>query len=359
MLLSVGSLVAQNVLDALAGRRQALWVGGANSLAEAAGNFRCDQAWLLPPMAERARCKARLEEVLAAAAPDLVIPGRDDDVLLLAELLAEQPALAGRLLVGSVAMARMMDDKLASYEFAVRHGLPFVTTVASDGPDAPEQLPQLYRRHGFPLIAKPRAGNGSRGIRILTEEGHLAKVCGVPGYVVQPMIDPPAELTLSLAEGLPFFWGVQESSHYGVQFLIDPQGSLSEGCAYLSTMVMGRSESLFPCADAGLLAAAQRYAEQAAREGWRGPLNIQFRHAGAGQFLAIELNGRFTGASSARSHFGFDEVGRCLQQWLGADALPLAVAEGVAAVGKSLSDFPVPQQALQTLRESGTWRKGT
>jgi len=41
---NVGSLVGQNILDALHGRRDGIEVVGINSAAEAASNFRCERA---------------------------------------------------------------------------------------------------------------------------------------------------------------------------------------------------------------------------------------------------------------------------------------------------------------------------
>lgn len=83
---SVGSLVGQNILDSLEGRREGIEVVGVNSVAAAAGNFRCDRAYLAPPASRSGEYLDRLAAVLNEEKPDLVLPGRDDDVLALARL---------------------------------------------------------------------------------------------------------------------------------------------------------------------------------------------------------------------------------------------------------------------------------
>ena len=49
LLLSSGSLAAQNVIDALGERRERCLLIGVNSLEKSAGNFRCDVVFRVPP----------------------------------------------------------------------------------------------------------------------------------------------------------------------------------------------------------------------------------------------------------------------------------------------------------------------
>lgn len=357
LLTSVGSLLSQNILDALEGRRSGLRIIGANSLCEAAGNFRCDRAYLLPPAAEEQAYRQELASLIEREAVDLAIPGRDDDILALAQLRLDRPEWEARLLAGTLEAAQAMDDKVKSYAFAQASKLPFAWTISSDAPDAPQAAALMVARHGFPLIAKPRRGNGSRGVRILQTVAQLERNLARPGMAIQPMYDLDSDVGLDLGEGLPFFWGIPESRLYAAQMLIQRDGSVGPGIGFTIAMVAGRCERLTRCDDADLLATARAYAESIAAQGWRGPFNLELKRDSQQVLQAIEMNGRFTGGTSARRHLGFDELGLTLNHWLGDGTIPLAarpVGE-VEVILKSLSDFALPREHVETLRRTRAW----
>lgn len=356
---SVGSLVGQNILDALEQRREKLRIIGVNSEAGAGNNFRCDRTYLLPPAAQAQAYRQALADVIKEEAVDLVIPGRDADVIVLSQMRDERPEWAELLLVGSVAAAQVMDDKVASYQFAQPAGLPFAPTVSSDADNAQPMALQLLEQFGFPMIAKPRCGNGSRGIRVLTQASHLERALQQPGMAIQPMLDTATDLDLDLSAGLPFFWAVPETRLYGVQTLILPNGELGPAFGYMASMVNGRLERIAACRDAELLSIAHNFSTAMAKIGWRGPFNLQLKRDPRHGFQAIEMNGRFSGGTSARRHLGFDEVALILNQWLHDNLVPmLGPPVGLnSVVNKSLSDFPVPQAEQDTLQQERVWTR--
>ena len=71
---SVGSLVGQNILDALEGRRAGIEIVGINSAADAAGNFRCDRADMAPLADRPGEYLERLASILLDERPDLCCP---------------------------------------------------------------------------------------------------------------------------------------------------------------------------------------------------------------------------------------------------------------------------------------------
>lgn len=159
LITSVGSLVGQNILDALEGRREGVRVIGVNSMAEAASNFRCDVCYMAPVASNEEEYRTRLLEVMEAELPNLVLATRDDDVIALAAIREQHPRHATRIVCGSLEAARTMDDKFLSYQFARRRRLPFADTACGDE----SELLELVAKRGYPLIAKPRRGYGSRG----------------------------------------------------------------------------------------------------------------------------------------------------------------------------------------------------
>src|SRR5687768_7104113 len=94
LLLSGGSLVGQNILDALADRRQAVHLIATNSVPDDAPLFSCDKVYLSPTTTGDPQGFERLvREIIATEQPDLVIPCRDDDTVFLAGLRGRHPEL--------------------------------------------------------------------------------------------------------------------------------------------------------------------------------------------------------------------------------------------------------------------------
>ena len=206
---------------------------------------------------------------------DLVIPGRDPDALLLAHtnlpLAASNPQL--------VEISR---DKLLTYQWCQGVGIPFVATACTDHADGPQAL-----EWPLPLIAKPRAGSGSIGVRVLHTPAQVAATLAQPGMVIQPFLDPPPQLSPDLTLGTPLFWEVECNAEYGVQALIGPHGEVGPWFCFVASHKSGRN--------------ARRSAQ-----GWQ----------------LIEINPRFSGGTSGRYLLGFDEVGWVLNTWLGAGTVP-------------------------------------
>jgi hypothetical protein len=355
---SVGSLVGQNILDSLQGRREGIEVIGINSTAAAASNFRCDRAYLVPPASRSDEYLDRLTAILRDEKPDLVLPGRDDDVLALARLKQAQPGLSASLPVGPYRLARVLDDKWASHEYARQHDLPYVDSALCDDPVAVERL---LARHGFPLIAKPRDGNGSRGVRIVFDQTQLAAAIRSPGGLMQPYLEPEAGVMSwrdLAADGVPLFHA-PVLQQIACQSVIGPDGRIRGLVSTIAEMVMGRSERTYRIDDPAVDAIVRRYAENFASEGWVGILNLQGRRDREGKFRVYELNGRFTGTTAARLHLGFDEVGMLIEAFT-RQQLPAHTSVGRdGIVTKSLTEFAIAARDVAALEADGRWQRGS
>ena len=113
--------------------------------------------------------------------------------MALALIAKEHPEFAGRIAVGSPAMAECFEDKFLTCEFARARGLAFADTFRTGPAVMAELLNQFVTRHGFPLIGKPQRGSGSLGVRVVTNAAQLARASRLPGYVLQPFLGPSAE----------------------------------------------------------------------------------------------------------------------------------------------------------------------
>ena len=358
LITAVGSGVGRTLLQALQGRRQRLRVLGLNSRADAPELYQCDAAWLGPETARQAAHQRRLIELIEAEQPDLVLAGRDEDVAALATLREARPHWAPRLLVGSLAAARVLGDKRLSAEFALARGLPFVPTVGTDAADAAAAAQRLLQQHGYPLIAKPTQGNGSRGVRVLLNPAQLARALARPGLVLQPMIDPPVQLQPDLDDGVPFFWGVPEERLLALRGWVARDGAVHWGCGYRMTMVIGRYERMEPVDDTRLCDMGLAYGRALSTLGWCGPFHLQCKQAPGGPMLPIELNGRLGGGTAGRRGFGYDELGELLNHWLGAGFVPPDITAPSPLVLSRQVDCVLPAAAMAQLQASGQWRAG-
>lgn len=351
---SVGSLVGQNILDSLEGRRHGVEVVGINSSAAAAGNFRCNRVYLAPPAARSGEYFERLASILREECPDLVLPGRDDDVAALARLKEAQPSLGAALPVGPLRLARILDDKWSSRGFALEHGLPYVDSALAD--DAPA-VDRLLDAWGYPLVAKPRNGNGSRGVRIVFDETQRAAIARLPGYLMQAYLEPEADLMTwrdLTRDGVPLFHA-PTLQQIACQAVIGPGGGFLGMVCTIAELVMGRPEKVCRIDDAEVADVVRRYADALAQAGWVGSLNLQGRRDRDGQFQVYELNGRCTGGTSARLHLGFDEVSLLVEAFTRTRLPPRRSVDGNGVVTKSLADFALSRPEIARLERDGCW----
>lgn len=357
LLLSGASLVGQNILAALSGRRETIRLAATNSVVDEPSLFDFDAAYLAPPIhADPEGFETRFTEVLAQYDPDLVVPCRDDDVAFLAGRVARQPRWRGRFLCGSHEVARAMLDKAESWTFSRVHGLPFAPTLDADA--SPDAVRRFARDQGFPIIAKPRQGFASRGVRLVLSERQLEQVCKRRGYILQRYLGNPemvrAHAEGSASEGVPLFHTFEEVKQ-SIQACIAPDGHITGLFATRNTMRLGRSERVDLDDDSEIAALGREWSEIFSRAGWRRPLNIQCQRAPEGAIMIYEYNGRFTGATAARHLLGFDEVGMVIREWTGRrlpEPAPPAGARTVVClpVGRVLD----PGKAAQLSRE-GCW----
>jgi carbamoyl-phosphate synthase large subunit len=333
-----------------------VFVIGANSVAEAAGNFSADVTHLVPQADREDEYAAAIERLIAEHAPDLVIPSRDDDILVLARMQRRRGPKAA-LLVGSSAAAEIMDDKQKSADFAARHGLPFAPTAA-----ALAAARALAAAHGFPLIGKPRCGNGARGVVILRTQAELERAFAARAdLVAQPFLDMPEEaarLLEGFEAGLPFFFSFPERAQYTTQMIIGPDGAASAVCACRNIQVGGQAVVNERIDDVGLIALAERYGAALRREGWAGPINIQAKRTADGVFVPFEMNGRFGGGTAARTLMGYDEVAMAIRAFVPAAAdFPAFESEPSHLVQKALTSAPVRAGPVEELRRTGRWER--
>jgi carbamoyl-phosphate synthase large subunit len=359
LITSVGSLVGQNILDGLAPWRDDYFIIGLNSQADAVSNFLCNRTYLSAPLAQGSSFEKRLDEVASMEAPDLIVPGRDDDVVFLATWAGKLANSRFNAMVGSAELARVLRDKLLTSRFAARHGLPFAETLcAQDGFTA---VLSLGERHGWPLVAKPRMGSASQGVVLISSPDELAVAFEWEGYCFQQWIGPNPDLVALrnvLKGGVPLGWTLPGIQYLGLHGCIAPDGSKSQlFCTRHTESRLGRSERVHSLQSQVTQEILERYASALVSDGWRGPFNIQLGETPGGDLLAFEINGRFSGSSATLGALGMHFVPLAIASFVGGAGLQIDSPAVVSRVDKRLRDWPLSGSAVGTLAQRGVWTR--
>jgi carbamoyl-phosphate synthase large subunit len=358
LVLAAGTRVGQNILATFAGRRDDVRLVATTSVADEPGPFGYDTVHLVPET-RSADYEAKLLGIVASERIDLVVPCRDDDVLMLAGLRERRPDLAGRILCGSVAAARAICDKAEGCAFSVRHGLPFAPTLVGAGPD---ECAAFAREHGFPLVVKPRRGYASLGVFLVWNERQLVDAFAREGTVAQKFLGDPSVLSRFREaverDGMPLFHTFQGPRH-SIQVVVAPDGGLADVMCIHLRSDRRRSKTVMADPDPVAREIGEHCGAAFAAAGWRGPLNIQCQKDAAGRMTIHEYNGRFTGATMTRWHLGFDEVGTTVAAFTGRaignapcvpSTAPREIFETVEARGADPTD-------VATLARDGVWHR--
>ena len=365
LLLSAGSLLGQNILDSLENRRHLVQITGINSEARNPRIYRCDKAYL-SPLLKSDDFKNFITEMIKKERPDMILPGRDADTLLLAELSEGSADLRRLIPGGSLNAALIMNDKWESYKFAMKYGLNFAPSILP-APSDRAGIAHWAASVGYPILAKPLQGFGSNGVRIICDEYEIEKLInsGTEGLLLQKImghsekwLDMIKKTRDETGSGTPFFSYLPDKDQYSAQAIIHPDGTVGKILACKNIMVIGRCEEAEVCSDPDLIRTTENFAAAIAKEGWRGMFNLQCRKTDSG-FCAFEMNGRMSGSTSARGWLGFDEIRELIKAFygrdIGADDRYHETIEGI--VFRSLTDQFTRKDDIKELNERGVWIK--
>ena len=207
------------------------------------------------------------------------------------------------------------------------------------------------------LIAKPRTGVGSRGVRVLLDESALTATLGDERLVIQPFLSDvsPYRAQQGVSNlGLPLFWA-PALTQYVAQTVIGQDGRVLGRFDMEATMVAGRYERAHAVNDVDLRRIGDQYAAHLAQAGWRGPVNVQCVHHPKWGFHAIEFCASATAGLMPRVLLGFDEIAVTLSAWTGKtfERRPsLPVSRVALRVTRDVGQDDVARAALRT---HGSW----
>jgi carbamoyl-phosphate synthase large subunit len=236
--------------------------------------FVADHAYRVPRLNDPAYLDA-VKRICCETAVSLLVPTIDTELALYAGARTDFSAIGTTIAISAPQTVAISGDKIATHEWLVANGFP---TVRQTTPG--DALSHAWR---LPLIAKPRHGSASIGVRRIDTDLELrAAAEHANGTIVQEIADG-REYTINVYV-----------NRAGECICAVPHWRMETRGGEVSKGVTVRDEALI-----GL---ARKIAETL--PGAWGPLNIQCFKDGSGNIKVIELNARFGGGYPLAHHAG-------------------------------------------------------
>ena len=306
----IGSGVGQSVIRSLRLSRLSLRTIGFGNSPYAFGAYECDARVHTRSIYD----EGYVDDLIGSCRSqrvDLLIPGLDDELAVLARRRRDFESAGVQIVLADDPLVAICRDKdRVRRDLAAVAGL-FVRSY--DPRNLQQELASGAAR--FPLIAKPRGGSASRGVRILMDASDLERI--PHHYVVQELAVPHrqdpnyAGFFEQLRRG-----AVPQVSEISIQLVHGRSGTFLGRMATHNRLQNGIPVEVLPIEDARVWAAVDRLVPSLVTLGLRGPLNLQGRLTDEGLKI-FEMNPRFTGITGLRALLGFNEVEACVRDWLG------------------------------------------
>lgn len=348
----VGGGVGQSVLRALRLSSLPWHVIGGDMSPWSAGIYTCHRGYIFPP-ARDASYVERLIQILVQEQVQILIPGTDPELSVLAEAKERLSSEGVLTIVGSAEAVRYCRDKLAAYRFFHEHGLPFVRTVpACEGF-------QLAEKIGFPLVIKPIGGSASQGAAVVFDRAQLSQYVRQENMIVQEYLVPQSwgksrqELTIQdVIEG----HRLRQEDEISSQILFDHKGNFLGQFTSRNVLKDGVPISIDPGPYTAVERIVQEMADLLVNRGLIGPCNFQCKLTARGPVF-FEINPRFTGITAARAAMGFNGVDAILRRALidepvGAVRQRLRVPEDLVC-SRYVTEMIIPRAELKEIQGHG------
>lgn len=291
LILGMGGEVSKGILKAIRHSAIPCHIVGACISPDSEGLYLCEEAYI-SPYAKEPSFLPWLASLCKEKRIDMVFTGVEENIFSIAkgkEYLKKHTSAVFR--VSDTERLRIGGDKLETCRWLERHGFP---TPHYANADNKEEICELIRKVGFPLIAKPRDGKGSAGVFLIREEVDTNRLQGLSNYVLEEYVGTPEEeYTVGCYRGL--------------------RGEVPEPIIMKRTLKNGASWRVEVIKNEKILGLAKNICEAFQPDG---PLNIQLRLNSHEIPVPFELNVRFSGTTPMREHFGFCDVKAMLYESL-------------------------------------------
>jgi carbamoyl-phosphate synthase large subunit len=260
-----------------------IFILGLDASADGPASQMVDAYKRMPLVAEGIGYVEALADVLCSHTIDVLLPGIDAEIALLSRERARLARSGAEVVLAPAELVEAADDKLSTASYLTERGI-----------GAPETLaPASSVSFAFPLVAKPRRGNASRGVEILADQTALARFLaqGRREYCLQRWIDGP-EIT--------------------VGFLYDRAGICRDAIAMQRVLENGRTTR-------GTVIRTPEIERFMSDFGTRirgvGAVNAQLRIDPNRGPLVFEVNARLSGSTEMRIAIGFNDPLRLVKHF--------------------------------------------
>lgn len=290
-----GALLGQGIIRSIQAAKATYSIVGVDPNPLSAGLYWCDAAYR-GPLATDPDFVDSFLQIIDLEKPDVLIPGTDLELAAFAaNRFAIEAATGCKVLVASPEAVAIADDKGKTSKFLADNGFPFPATASVTDREA---VAALIGTLGFPLIAKPRIGARSVGVRLLRSEEDVELVSHDPNYIVQEHVGTPdQEYTAS---------GLYVDGDCRAEIVM--RRDLRDGNTYRAYVEDDPQLHVWVRRWTAALAAF-------------GPANFQFRRRPDGTPVVFEINARFSGTTPLRARAGFNEVEMMLDHLLNGEAV--------------------------------------
>lgn len=291
LVLGVGGNVSQGIIKAIAASKLDCRIVGACVSAESPGFYFCDDAYLAP-YADSKNFLSWVIDLCNKERIDIVLTGVEENIYKIADQLDEFTNKTNALFICTpINKLRIGQDKLKTCQWLEMNDCNYPKYSSADNM---AKVYKLLEKTGYPLIAKPRNGKGSKGIIKITDEEELKQVFSLSDYVIQEYIG---------SEDREYTVGCYRNQSGRIIETIILHRVLKNGTTVKAQVIDNddiKNEALKICKKFEPI----------------GPLNIQFRLDENNLPVCFELNVRFSGTTPVRAHFGFNDVEAMITEYV-------------------------------------------
>ncbi|MBS3788178.1 ATP-grasp domain-containing protein [Candidatus Bipolaricaulota bacterium] len=326
----VGGGVGDSILQALRLSGLSTKIVGVDMEPWGAGLYKSDKSYLVPPASET-DYKEELLNICHKEDIDVIIPGSDPELSVLAEHRGFFKDEGFEIIVSDRKLVDICRDKLRTHSFFKDRGLPFADSLSAD---------DYYKASGrlqFPLLVKPRGGSASRGICVVLNEKELEKYLGrAEDAVIQEYIIPSGwegGRSNVLRDDIYSNGRLLQIEEVSTQVLVESSGDVIGIFTSKNVLKSGVPIRIEPFQSKAINGLVEEIVAQLTELGLRGPCNFQCKISSEGPIF-FELNPRFTGITSVRAAMGFNEIEAAIRFFIKGES-----AESVQNILKTQSNL--------------------